>query len=241
MAHLQKETKLDSAVLENPGRSLLAEAERLHAPETLRSALLIAWAAIEAFARRLIERKTSQENHVSPLDLINQLVEADHISTTTAEKLQSVLEIRNRVAHGIAIEEISDKTVRELLKVARQLYLQDQGEHQPQGRQVTKVVRIHPRLRDSRFNPRVERATQILNEIMKGNHHIVYLEWDLARDKIGHDVALLSLWDYSGQVRATFTFEELGNEENLTFRLKFVWGDLLRLRLDQLSEGMTQE
>src|SRR5438093_9563271 len=56
------------------GKSLLAEAERLLSPDTLRAALLMGWAAFEAAARETLGRETAGSDKLTPRALMEGLL-----------------------------------------------------------------------------------------------------------------------------------------------------------------------
>jgi hypothetical protein len=93
---------------------------------------------------------------------------------------------------------------------------------------------------DPVLGPRVERATQILKEIIGPTFDSVVVRWGTTQDASGRPLVSLQLSDFTGASGdLKFSPDQLANQEQVRARLYRVWGDVLQSRshrqLNQLS------
>jgi hypothetical protein len=93
---------------------------------------------------------------------------------------------------------------------------------------------------DPVLRPRVERAIQLLKEIIGPTFDSVVIRWGTTQDASGHPLVSLQLSDFTGASGdLKFSPDELANQEHVRARLYRVWGDVLQSRshrqLNQLS------
>jgi hypothetical protein len=93
---------------------------------------------------------------------------------------------------------------------------------------------------DPVLGPRVERATEILEEVMGPTTTSVDAEWSAMRDATGQLTVQLVLSDSTGvRVEARFEPGELARDAHLRAKFYRIWGDFLEYRshkqLDALS------
>jgi hypothetical protein len=93
--------------------------------------------------------------------------------------------------------------------------------------------------------PLMEEATERLEEIVARAVDPVEVEWDSEEDKQGRRVYTLKLRDFAGEVKDSFTREELMRVNERHGRVYRLIGELLRIRDhrlgDQLREGNGEE
>lgn len=230
---------MSPATLETQSRSLLAEAERLISQNILRSGLLRGWVALESAARDVFSREGKGD--LTPQELIPKIVEQFDLSERSADFLNRSLEFRNKLAHGSRTDEPPYIVVWEVLKAVRQLLKEiEPTDEMANGNRNLRVV-FHPRMLKSSLRAFAERATDVLRDVVTEDQQTLLAEWDVAEDRINHQIALISLSDYSGKVSITFTPEEFGDTDSVRQRLGFLWSDLLRVRTDKLIEIMNTD
>lgn len=85
----------------------------------------------------------------------------------------------------------------------------------------------------------LQQATNRLEEILGPSAARVKAEWERREDARGRTLYTLHLSDWTGDVKADFSPDELKSANQLRYRLHRLWGDLLQVRsqkqLDQLS------
>lgn len=91
--------------------------------------------------------------------------------------------------------------------------------------------------------PLLEQATRTLETILDRSVNRVTAEWDRLDDEAGQPVYQLRLADKPDEATRRFTYNELTSPTELSFRLSFLWDEVLangswRL-LDQM-EGMKE-
>jgi hypothetical protein len=89
-------------------------------------------------------------------------------------------------------------------------------------------------------------ATELLRDVPGGSSGQVEAEWNRVEDGRGRVVYTLIIRDFTGEVEASFTPEELKNPTHMRVRLYGLWSDLLRVRnrkqMQQLQEaGPTED
>ncbi|HJT76798.1 MAG TPA: hypothetical protein VJ739_06310 [Gemmataceae bacterium] len=86
----------------------------------------------------------------------------------------------------------------------------------------------------------LQEATDRLEEVLGESAGLVSAEWDRTQDARGRVLYRLRLSDFTGQVSATFTHEELQSPGHMRFRLLGLWGDLLQMRSDEQVKKLQQ-
>ena len=100
-------------------------------------------------------------------------------------------------------------------------------------------VIYRPRLREvEALRLFAEKATSLLEEVIGATAEPVTAEWDRGENARMRSVVVLRLSDFSGSVTGIFDLEELEEPEELSSRLRFLWGDLLQIRSGKLLESL---
>jgi len=81
--------------------SVLEEAELLLNPQTMRSALAMAWAAFEAAAREALQPGKDAFAGASPRKLIEELASRGLVSQDEAMRLRECMRLRTMIVHGV--------------------------------------------------------------------------------------------------------------------------------------------
>ncbi len=81
--------------------SLFLEAESLMQASAFRSALLIAWAAVEAAAREFFRQQGLEPSRFTPRELIVRLAATGSSDSTVTSTLFQCLGLRNTIVHGM--------------------------------------------------------------------------------------------------------------------------------------------
>ncbi len=72
-----------------------------------RAALLMGWAALEAFARALNPKQENGSRPMIPSEIIEWLTQSGHIDAPTSRILRHMIKTRNAIAHGDTDTELS--------------------------------------------------------------------------------------------------------------------------------------
>jgi hypothetical protein len=220
------------------GLSLLAEAEQLLTPETLRSALLTSWAALEGIVRVILDHPLEAERSV-PHDFLQQLLNAEHISRSEYLLLMECRLLRNAVSHGVRPAGVEPDQVLFLVGLCRRLaQVPRKGDAGPDSVSLT-VMRGKVN-QDEYIRKLVEQADVVLREILGKNRGTATVEWDRAEDASGGNVITLTLSDFTGSVTGTFAPGELESKAHLRGRLYRLWGDLLSMRAREAANKLQQ-
>jgi hypothetical protein len=209
----------------------IEEAELLLNPRTMRAALVMGWSAFEAAARAILQPGRSALASASPGQMIEELRSRGLVSQEEHTRLQQSLYVRNIVAHGGRPGDLTPDLVPFLLSLARRLLRTAMPQSNIEFRDsvsltvLRKGVNQLPKLRD-----RLERATQVLLDLLGRSRNSVSIDWDLAEDARDRPVVVLRLSDPNGTAVATFDPDELEDEIRLRARLNRLWGDLLEIR-----------
>src|SRR5438874_13672464 len=86
----------------------------------------------------------------------------------------------------------------------------------------------------------VQRASQILDMLLRRSQEPVTASWALVSDDRGRPLLELTLSDFASSVATRFETEELEDGEHLWKRLNRLWGDLLQARLHKQVEHLLQ-
>jgi hypothetical protein len=211
--------------------SLLEEAELLLNPQTMRAALIMAWAALEAGARASLLPGKEAFAKSPPRKLIEELAATSLVTQEEAENLRAALRLRTLVVHGAGPDYLPPAAVSSVLEIARRLLGVEQGTQRPIIINPASLTLLRGRLNEwPTLKGLIERATNILGQLLGPSLGTVTVEWDLAEDGYGEAVAVLKLSDLTGTVTATFRPPELMDEEHVRSRLNRLWGDLLEIR-----------
>ena len=97
----------------------LLSASRRIVDQEPRGTLLLAWAALEALARRLEPTRTTRPQ--TPGRVVELLAGAGHVTPTDAQSLRSAVVLRNHLIHGDLSAQPSTAEVRVLLDVVEEL------------------------------------------------------------------------------------------------------------------------
>ena len=220
--------------------SLVLEAEQMLGKDTPRSALLIAWAAVEAAARDQLRQMKVDADRLTPLFMVNELASSGRISLIDKQMLRHILNLRNSVAHGLRPDSIPPETITFLIAMARRLVRTAHGEASVRGSSSVAAAEVfRAKLNKSpRLKEKAERASAWLQDILGNSRSIVSAEWDLAEDARERSVLTLTLSDFTSTVTTTFEPSELENERQMRFRLNRLWADLLRIRSHKEIEAV---
>ena len=212
------------------GKSLLAEAERLLSPDTLRAALLMGWAAFEAAARQTLAREIPESDKLPPRALMESLLTRRHIKDEDFTSLQVCFSLRNMLAHGVRPDDISPEIPTFLLELVRRLLMIVRTDNTIRFGAMASATLFRSKLNQSDLLRLAEQASEALGEIMGSLRGGVSEEWDLAVDADGEPMVALKLSDPTGKVAATFEPPELEDKRHMVVRLNRLWGDLLQIR-----------
>lgn len=103
-------------------REMLREADRATEAGAHRSALMIAWAGLEAALRRAVLRAGGQGRvGVQPAVLLRELFSAKELTSDEYHVLENLRQIRTAAAHGLALRRIDTKTVAQIKAIAQRL------------------------------------------------------------------------------------------------------------------------
>lgn len=91
----------------------------------------------------------------------------------------------------------------------------------------------------------LQQATGELKEILGDAQDSVRARWDRIEDERGRPLYSLKLADFSGEVEATFTPDDLQRDDlrraaHLRFRLANLCGKLMRIRSHKLMEALRE-
>jgi len=221
------------------GKSLLAEAERLLSPDTLRAAFLMGWAALESAARETLRLEADEADKLPPRALIEALTSRGFITREESERLRECLSLRNMVVHGVRPADLPPGVVTSLLEIARRLLKVGRVESGIHFNATASATLYRSRLNQANLMRLAEQSSEVLREVLGSMRASVSEEWDLAEDAQGQPMVTLKLSDASGKVVATFEPSELEDEQHMSIRLNRLWSDLLRIRShDQLRRLM---
>ena len=97
---------------------MLIEAEYVAGAGAVRSALLIAWAALEATLRRFALREGRQGKvGVQPLILLREMFASGQLNAENHRMLEMLRQQRMAAAHGLAATDLDSKSVDKLLEI----------------------------------------------------------------------------------------------------------------------------
>jgi hypothetical protein len=103
---------------------------------------------------------------------------------------------------------------------------------------VSDDILAEPKLRSA-----VESATQVLGEAIGHSASLISVRWDKVPGDLNRPIIRLVLEDWTGNVKAVFSPQELTDDDSLRARIYKVYGDLLQIRshkqLDELLSGGT--
>jgi hypothetical protein len=84
---------------------------------------------------------------------------------------------------------------------------------------------------DKILSSRIQRAKQILEDVIGPTHPHVSAEWRFVNDANNRQMLLLILSDFTGaRMEARFAPDDLANEGHLRAKFYRIWGDLLQFR-----------
>jgi hypothetical protein len=83
----------------------------------------------------------------------------------------------------------------------------------------------------------IDQATQRLEDILGQSSGQVTATWERVEDSRGRTLHRLKLKDFTGEVSADFAPDELRNAAHMHVRLYRLWGDLLRIRNNQVHNS----
>ena len=210
------------------GLVLLEEAESHLHPETIRSAIVMGWAAFEAAVRGALKRSMSSIASATPRQLIEKLRLNKLVTPEEYTKLLECMYLRNALAHGIRPDNPSADLVPFLFNITRRLL---QNGSAIGIRDSVSVAVIRGNVNQSeKLKHLVEEATNVLGTLLGPSRGNVFIEWDSAEDSRKHTVLVLQLSDLTGSVTATFDPSELADATQMRSRLNHLWGDLLQIR-----------
>lgn len=91
----------------------------------------------------------------------------------------------------------------------------------------------------------LRQATARLKETLGSAQDSVHARWDRVEDEQGRLLYSLKIADFSGEVEATFTPNDLRTDDplreaDMRFRLARLCGELLRIRSHKLMEGLSE-
>ncbi len=221
------------------GLSLLAEAERLLTPETIRSALLISWAAFEGIARVLLNR--IDPNRSPPGALLWELKYSGQIDQGEHKMLVECNFTRSAIAHGVRPASVAPDQVLLLVGLCRRLAQTPRTGNVGLQDSVSLTLMRGKVNQDGHIRKMVEQADVVLREVLGKNRGSATVEWDRAEDASGRSVITLTLSDFTGSVTGTFAPDELESKAHLRGRLYRLWGDLLSFRARQASEQLLEK
>jgi hypothetical protein len=93
---------------------------------------------------------------------------------------------------------------------------------------------------DPVLGPRVDRATETLQDVIGPTANSVAAEWSSVRDASGQPLIQLTLSDFTGvRVEARFEPGELAREGHLRAKFYRIWGDLLQYRSHKQREVLS--
>jgi len=214
----------DSAML------LIEEAEMLLNPLTLRSALVMAWSAFEAAARTALQPGKTAFAGSPPRRTLEELQAKELISLEEFNILQQSLYNRNVIAHGGRPEELPPELASSVLAIAKRLITRAGVTSTVRLRDSVSVAVIRKGVNQSKYKDLVDRASQVLTDLLGPLRDGVAIDWDLAEDARGCQILVLKMSDATGTVSATFDPSELEDTNLLMSRLNRLWGDLLEIR-----------
>lgn len=119
----------DSAEIPGPGPAatpefaerLLTELDELLPRGASVARLLLAWSTIESAMRVAAKREKLDADRMPPRQLLSELVGLGSLSHEQSDRLRSLLDARNRLAHGLPIAGVSNEDVAFLADLARSL------------------------------------------------------------------------------------------------------------------------
>jgi hypothetical protein len=127
----QRETEQGAlSDLREPSREqileMIGESERALQFGSGRSALVMAWAALEATLRRIaIHRGLRGRIGVQPTILIRELISADVLSPEQSRTLEGFRQLRTSAVHGLAPVSIQPETISKMNAISKQLLNQN--------------------------------------------------------------------------------------------------------------------
>src|SRR4051812_15049449 len=86
----------------------------------------------------------------------------------------------------------------------------------------------------------LQKATARLEEVLGPSAGLVSAAWDRTQDERGRVLYTLRLSDFTGEVFAAFTPDELRSSAHLRSRLLDLWGDLLQVRSNTQVKKLQQ-
>ncbi len=89
--------------------------------QNLDSAVLYAWALVEAALRLLAEKEELSLKRSDPLYLVTYLTHEGVISQSECQLLRDALALRNTIAHGFKTSQLTEQSVLELIAVTEKL------------------------------------------------------------------------------------------------------------------------
>ena len=101
--------------------SLVRSAERLITLGELESAVLTAWAAVEAAMREVARRQAIPLERKYPQLLLKALYSEGVLSRAEYEQLREAMKIRNAIAHGLKTAQLGPKTPKHLIDTVTRL------------------------------------------------------------------------------------------------------------------------
>lgn len=88
---------------------------------------------------------------------------------------------------------------------------------------------------------RLQQATRQLEEVLGSAAGRVRASWDRGTDERGRTVYTLHLADGPEELSATFTLANLRRPSELRYRLRELWGDLLKIVSHKLLQALTED
>jgi hypothetical protein len=84
----------------------------------------------------------------------------------------------------------------------------------------------------------LQQVTERLKEVLGPSQDVVRAQWDQVEDDRGRSLYSLKISDFTGEVEATFTPEELQRGTHIRVKLYKLWGDLLQARNHKQREAL---
>jgi hypothetical protein len=222
--------RLGAEVGRHAGMILIEEAELHLHPQALLSSVVMGWAAFEAAARAVlgIEKAVS----LTPRQAVEQLRVRGLINDEEYALLMDYMRLRNAVVHGVVPDNIPAQAAPFLLDVARRLLrsVSTGGSFHMTGPGAAAVVLRAPFKDRPAMKAKVEKASEVLFELLGRSRGTVLLDWDIAEGDRSRETVVLKLSDSTGMVTATLDPWEFEDMDHLRSRLNRLWGDLLQIR-----------
>lgn len=110
----------------------LADAEGALRAGFVAQSFIYAWALLESVMRRRLQATGQQAGWgISQRTILNELLSAGALNNSVFRDLEQLFQLRNAIAHGFSVPDVSESSVRFLLETARQLLTESQPIKQP--------------------------------------------------------------------------------------------------------------